>query len=67
MKVGRAAALALIPWGLMMALMLFCIRPDGIAGDGSWTNYVWRMSHIALILYVAFTWALATPPAHKDG
>lgn len=67
MRLRRAGALAFIPWGLMMALMLLFIHPDGIAGDGSWANYVSRMSKIALLVYVTFTWALAARPRpHKD-
>ena len=58
MSLGRAAVLAIIPWVLTMALILLDIHWEGIAGDGTWSNYLCRVSAIALTLYGGMTWAL---------
>jgi len=64
MSLGRAAVLAIIPWVLTMALILLDIHWEGIAGDGTWSNYLWRVSKAALILYGGMTWALVASRPH---
>ena len=65
MSLGRAAVLALVPWALTMTLILLHIHWSGIAGDGSWSNYLWRVSKIALILYGGMTGALVASRPHS--
>jgi hypothetical protein len=56
--------LAIIPWVLTMTLILLNIHWEGIAGNGSWSNYLWRVSQIALIVYGGMTWALVRSRPH---
>lgn len=64
----RAAMLAIIPWVPTMAIILLNIYWHGIAGDSTWSNYLWRVGQIALLLYGGMTWALtmSKPYTPKD-
>lgn len=54
----RAAAFAVIPWALFVALLVPYQIWDGMAEHYGWADFTRRMISVAVIFYCACTFAL---------
>jgi hypothetical protein len=67
MSLGRAAALAVIPWVIVLAIIAAYHVWTGMPGEYGWPNFLQRMAWVAVILYGAFTWAFHESMPHTRG